>query len=794
LQNQSIRRALVPLFLIAIFGVFLFTMHPVFNNNDSPETAAAALTMGICHPPGYPLFSMAAKIFTLIPAANPAFRVNLFASFLALMVLVMAYLSCLKITELFQENEKGARYWCALFILPVFAFSQIFWNQAIEAKGAIYMLNLVFFSVLVYIFIGLNSRFSIKYFYTGAFVYGLSLANHWPSMIILAPVLLYYYIIYFNRMKNLRSMNIIFFFALGLTPYLYLPIRAYAHPPLNWGDPEGLKSILWVVLRRDYPGPVAPSAGVYLYMAGEYVSAAIKNYWMLLVLAVTGGVVLYKKSKKDFLMLMSVYLITVLFQVLYNLSKKEALGIMDIFLMPAQYITALLMAPGAVFIWNRAGKKVYRTGAAAAFVVCFIFMFASNISINDNHNDFLSYDYGNNILLTMPPGSLYISEGDYNSMPVYYIQEVQKKRKDVIAVTSSFMIFRWGIDDFYRKYGKAVELEPMQRVMNIDRLIGRYADTAPVFISGFSPENIKLDRPVYLTGQDGLLTRISVDRPALNPDIFRAYSYRNIIHGFKVKNENDNNLIKLYAASMVNEANTFMENGRLRESLDLYEHSLMIPADKPDGNIMYNISLVYNRSNDINNELKYLMMAEKKRTDIQQAYIRLGILYYNYGMFDNALSALKKAAQMGGVDETIMRGIGVIDQIPASQRKEIALMKAGEHLIDNDIDGAMIIYQYLLENKYKTAIIYKNIGVYHFKTKNYRDAVDYFAKSENETPDPGTEFYIAYTDYLTGNNDQAVLWAEKGLKTNPSDKALLDLYARLKEFNNGKSNGGSNRP
>ena len=40
--------------------------------------------------------------------------------------------------------------------------------------------------------------------------------------------------------------------AAGLLPYLYLPLAASQHPPLNWGDPESLPRFLAHVTRAQY--------------------------------------------------------------------------------------------------------------------------------------------------------------------------------------------------------------------------------------------------------------------------------------------------------------------------------------------------------------------------------------------------------------------------------------------------------------------------------------------------------------------------------------------------------------
>src|SRR6185503_4984164 len=82
-------------------------------------------------------------------------------------------------------------------------------------------------------------------------------------------------------------------FAVGLLPYLYLPIRSRADPPLDWGNPETLESFMPVVLRRDFwgrawiegPRDVIPIGAEYLRSLGA------ELFWVGALLAAAGIVV-----------------------------------------------------------------------------------------------------------------------------------------------------------------------------------------------------------------------------------------------------------------------------------------------------------------------------------------------------------------------------------------------------------------------------------------------------------------------------------------------------------------------
>src|SRR5712692_10174765 len=67
---------------IAALAVYLCTLAPTVTPEDSGELIAAAYTLGVPHPPGYPLWCLLAQLFRLVPGPNPAFAINLMSAVL----------------------------------------------------------------------------------------------------------------------------------------------------------------------------------------------------------------------------------------------------------------------------------------------------------------------------------------------------------------------------------------------------------------------------------------------------------------------------------------------------------------------------------------------------------------------------------------------------------------------------------------------------------------------------------------------------------------------------------------
>jgi len=774
--------------LILIFQIYLHTMHPIFKTNDSPETTAAAVTLGIGHPPGYPVFTIFAKIFSYIPLGNYALRINMFSSFLGLIVL---FITC-KITKLLFKKifEKDLKFPYLYIVLLILGFSYIFWNQTIEAKGGIYILNLFFLSILIYFSIKLFFEFNIFYIYFIFYIFSLSLTNHWPSMIILSPLFLFFLFKYRNVLKIKNYFLILFFFLLGLTPYLFLIIRASANAILNWGNPYNLENLLWVILRKAYIYPVQPGLNVYLYQIKEFLRFTFwQSSFIFWIFSLFGFYILYKRNRNLFWFFITQYMIIIFFIVFYNRTKKDVLYLMDIFLMPSIYILILISTIGILFIINKLNTNIKKILINIIIVTLIIFMFIFNYKFNNNYKDFFLYDYGNAVLNTIDNNGMYIGDGDDNLMPIYYFQEIQKKRTDIKFITASFLIFKWGIDYYKKKYGD-YDLKPYDTNNNIKKIIDKEIINNNIYRSSFFPrkENIKYN---YFETNKGILIKISTKKESFSSKIFQLYSYRYIFSNSCIKSSANLNLITWYPVSMVNQANALNDYGFYEDAIKLYKMSLNFPVKKPEANIFYNLALAYSKINDIDNEILALENVIK-RYQLLYAYERLGILYYNTYLLPKAKEMFDKAIKLGSKNEYVLKGNDIISKMTYNDMLELALIKANDFITNNKINEAMKLYNFLLEKNYKNAIIYRNIGVYYFKTNNFDKALFNFNMSKNETYNSEISLYIGYTYFKMNKFNEALNELEQGILKFKDNLELKKLYDEIKKEIQLKNEKGSN--
>src|SRR3989338_5540765 len=286
---------------LGIFGstliVYILTLSRSVYFGDSGEFIAVAKTLGIAHPPGYPLYTMLAHLFTYLPFGNLPFKVNLFSAVTSSLTVVVIYFICLKLTK----NRLASA--SASFFL---AFSYLFWLYSLVAE--VFSLNNLFVALIILISLHIfENPQGKKLFYLLAFVFGLALTNH-HTILFLTPALIF--LVLATNPKLLTQPK---FFLLGLLPYIYLPVRASQNPVLTWGDPTTLQRFLDVLLRREY-GTLSLSAGVGVnpFTISPLIFYLISSFWQFAavgaILALLGITAIYTQNKKAFIFLLLAYL------------------------------------------------------------------------------------------------------------------------------------------------------------------------------------------------------------------------------------------------------------------------------------------------------------------------------------------------------------------------------------------------------------------------------------------------------------------------------------------------------
>jgi hypothetical protein len=147
---------------------------------DSGELIVAGCTMGIAHPPGYPLFTMLANLIHKLPFGSPAWRINLLSVLLSAASAWFNYWTVLHwdaaLWAALGRDVSGSggvglaltpavwqwsvSVWAAIAASLLLAFCPLVWMYSIQAE--VFAMNNMFVSLLTYLTVLFHQRRSVR--------------------------------------------------------------------------------------------------------------------------------------------------------------------------------------------------------------------------------------------------------------------------------------------------------------------------------------------------------------------------------------------------------------------------------------------------------------------------------------------------------------------------------------------------------------------------------------------------------------------------------------------------------
>jgi len=273
-----------------VFILYLRTMAPTVLPYDSPALLDVPMlqmqvcVLGITHPTGYPSYLMISHLFTYLPFGDCAYRTNLASAVYAALAVLAVYAAGYLLSR--RVAAAGA---AAL----AFGIGGTLWSQAVMAE--VYTLNALFMALTLLALFLWRDRGRDRYLLLSAFLVGLSMTNHLTSGLLLPGSLLFVALVDWRKLVDaklvLKGAGL---FLLGLTPYLYLPIRSAMGAPFKANNPTNFERFWYVVsggnLRGTFfsfgPAELPDRLAFYWgYLSGDF-------HWGLLVAALVGFVAL----------------------------------------------------------------------------------------------------------------------------------------------------------------------------------------------------------------------------------------------------------------------------------------------------------------------------------------------------------------------------------------------------------------------------------------------------------------------------------------------------------------------
>jgi len=443
-----------PFLFLLTFALYTITSYPALAPyRDSGEMATVIHTLGVAHPPSYPLYIITSKFLTrLIPLGNPAKKVSVVSSIFMAGSVVFIY-SILLI--LLKDKTKTSARLIAAALALAFGFSYLNWYLAIVQE----MYTMGIFMIMLAIYLTVTQQ-TIPAF----LVLGLATGVRTDSLLVLPAFLIATWIKDSNSKPHIPTTlsKSFLFFLVGASVFFYSYIRAKTQPLINWGNTSTLSRLLASVMRRSHGGTLdLISVG---YKAGEnfsdgiahYLTHILKDYCGLPFILIPFGVTYLFKYKKNLLALtFTAWIISgLLFIYMANMPPNpHALAILEAhYLMPDVFLW-LISACALVYFYKKTdGRKsqqqiitLFSVGAAiAVFYQSATFTDGGKpIGFFSKRNNYIVEDYARNIRTTAPPESAIIVKEDVQVFTLWYEKYIVGKRQDITIVASGLSGSPW---------------------------------------------------------------------------------------------------------------------------------------------------------------------------------------------------------------------------------------------------------------------------------------------------------------------------------------------------------------
>ncbi|MGH8003395.1 MAG: protein O-mannosyl-transferase family, partial [Limisphaerales bacterium] len=326
------------------------------------------------------------------------------------------------------------------------AISPIWWSQAISNE--VYGLNLLFVSLIFLFLIQLLKENNIRRnFLLLAYVLGLAFTNHLQTILLFPTVLLLLFFKWRAWKLDFRIfLTAVFLFTLGLSPYLYLPIRSAAGPLADWGGTSDWGNFLRHVTGWQYR--------VYIFdipfdqvlengrAAAATVAAQLKwPFWILLP-----GLFFVRFPSRKVLLPLFLYPVIIL---IYNAGYD--IPDIDLYYLPVIFNFFLLVGAGA-FGWFsilsklEKGRGLARAGILVWLLFATAYTAVSNWNSSDQSKNRFAQEALENIYRSASGGGLVLTNVWDHYAPWLYNHFVLGRRPGLLMLDVNLTNRSWYLD------------------------------------------------------------------------------------------------------------------------------------------------------------------------------------------------------------------------------------------------------------------------------------------------------------------------------------------------------------
>lgn len=204
-----------------------------------------------------------------------------------------------------------------------------------------------------------------------------------------------------------------------------------------------------------------------------------KFYMLPLLLGIIGLVYMYNKNKQYTLIFGLLFLVTGIALIVYMNQPPREPRERDYGSVGSFYAFCIWIGLAVLAIYDYLRKKMPALPlAVAATVFCMVvpyIMGKAGWDDHNRHNRFMARDFATNYLESCPQNAILFTQGDNDTYPLWYAQEVEGIRTDVRIVNLSLLGVDWYIDFLHRASNKSGPV-PFYKDFTADKYRGNNRD------------------------------------------------------------------------------------------------------------------------------------------------------------------------------------------------------------------------------------------------------------------------------------------------------------------------------
>jgi tetratricopeptide (TPR) repeat protein len=188
------------------------------------------------------------------------------------------------------------------------------------------------------------------------------------------------------------------------------------------------------------------------YQTGNFGIFPIRYFALPLLFGLIGLYYHFKRDPKWALTFFATFIVMGILTALYQNQQEPQPRERDYFYVGSFLIWGLWMSVGTYALIDMLGKKVAKATPAVAMILIISFLLVpfnmvySNYSAYGRDGKWLPFDYAYNVLQSVEQDAILFTNGDNDTFPVWYMQDVEGVRRDVRICNLSLGQTGWYID------------------------------------------------------------------------------------------------------------------------------------------------------------------------------------------------------------------------------------------------------------------------------------------------------------------------------------------------------------